>query len=98
VTARPVASRWSRALVAFRRGGRSVLRTRLLARCLLPIGTWQELVVFEKELADDVPAITAAVPLEMHVVSADGAQPAALRPAPPRAILPASSPSPREDP
>lgn len=57
--------------MAFRRGGRSVLRTRLLARCLLPIGTWQELVFFEKELADDVPAITAAVPLEMHVVSAD---------------------------
>jgi hypothetical protein len=70
VSVGPAGSRWSRARLAFRRGGRSVLLTRLLARCFLPIGAWQELVFFEKDLTDDVPAITAAVPLEMHVVSA----------------------------
>jgi hypothetical protein len=66
------ASRWHGARLAWRRGGPAVLLQRLVSRCLVPIGTWQELVFFEKDLADDPPAIAAAVPLEMHVVSAEG--------------------------
>jgi hypothetical protein len=68
----PLVSRWTSARLAFRRGGPAVLFSRLVSRCLLPLGTWQVLVFFEKDLASAVPAIAAAVPLDMHVVTAEG--------------------------
>jgi hypothetical protein len=45
-----------------------VLATRLLRRLLRPLGIWQKLVFFEKDLADDIPDVRTSLPLEMRVV------------------------------
>jgi ribosomal protein S18 acetylase RimI-like enzyme len=47
-----------------------VLLARLLRRGLRPIGTWQEVIFFERDLAEDAPDIRAALPLDLHVVTA----------------------------
>jgi hypothetical protein len=66
------ASRFEAARLALRRAGPRVLLARLLRRCLRPIGSWQEVIFFERDLADEVPDRRAGIPLEMHVVTAEG--------------------------
>jgi hypothetical protein len=70
----PVAQKPSPSPGATRRRWRRVdagaLSTRLLRRALRPVGVWQKLLFFARELSGELPAIHSTLPLEMRVVDA----------------------------
>jgi hypothetical protein len=60
---RPV-SRWELARLALRRAGPEALANVVLRRGLRAFGAWQTLVFFERDVAEDIPEVSAGVPLD----------------------------------
>jgi hypothetical protein len=55
----------------WRRGGAGTLLGRAWRRLLQPIGSWNTLVFFARDLSADLPGVPPRLPLEMHVVGAE---------------------------
>jgi hypothetical protein len=65
-----MSSRWNTARLALRRAGMQSLLNLALRRGLRPLGAWQALVFFERDLSLDIPEVAAGIPLEIRVVAA----------------------------
>jgi ribosomal protein S18 acetylase RimI-like enzyme len=64
-------SRWNTARLALRRAGPEGLLNVVLRRGLRPLGAWQALAFFEREIADDIPEAQPGIPLEARVAAGD---------------------------
>jgi hypothetical protein len=65
-----LSARWSAVRRRWRRADGGALATQALRRALRPVAVWQKLVFFERDLADELPAIRASLPLDLRVVDA----------------------------
>jgi hypothetical protein len=63
-------SRLNTARLALRRAGMESLFTLTLRSALRPLGAWQALVFFERDLSGEIPDVSAGIPLDIRVVRA----------------------------